>query len=59
MDGHTSCIDNRLLNMTHLIWLHWDNSTQGKDEWVDILHVQIIGCYGIRDGVVGKDLERQ
>ena len=41
----------------YLVWLHGDDGAQGKDEGVDILHVQVVGCHGVRDRVVGKTLD--
>ena len=36
-----------------LVRLHGDDGTEGKDEGVDVLHVQVVGRHGVRDRVVG------
>lgn len=46
-DECTRCIDLLMVcygdvRRTHLIWLHWNNGAQCKDEWVDILHVKVV-----------------
>ena len=39
--------------------LHGDDGTEGKDEGMDVLHVEVVGCHGIRDRVVGQTLVRK
>ena len=40
----------------HLVRFHGDDGAQGEDERVDVLHVQVVGCHGIGDGVIGQPL---
>ena len=40
----------------HLIRLHGDDGTEGKDERVDVLHVEVVRCHGIGHRVIGQTL---
>lgn len=41
---------------THLIWFHWNNGAQCKDEWMDILHVKVVSGNSIRYWVISQFL---
>ena len=42
----------------YLVWLHGDDGAKGKDERVDVLHVEVVGCHGVRHGVIGQTLRK-
>ena len=41
---------------SYLIRVHGDDGTESKDEWVDVLHVEVIGGHSIRHRVVCQNL---
>jgi len=41
---------------SYLIRLHGDDGAEGVAEGMDVLHVEVVGGDGVRDGVVGQVL---
>ena len=41
-----------------LVWLHGDDRAKGKDERVNVLHVEVEGCHGVGYRVIGQTLRR-
>ena len=57
---HEQCLAQRSRSFPQdLIRLHGYDGTEGKDEGVDILHVEVVGCHGIGDGIVGEALRKK
>ena len=61
MEGlyHEQCLAERPRALPqYLVWLHRDDGAQGKDERVDILHVEVVGGYGVRYRVISHTLRK-
>ncbi len=59
MEGlhHEQCLTQRAGALSqNLVWLHGDDGAEGKDERVNVLHVEIVGGYSVGYGVVGQAL---
>ena len=41
-----------------LVRLHWDDRAKGKDERVNVLHIEVVGRHGIGYRVIGQTLRR-
>ena len=58
--NHEQCLAQRSRPFPQdLIRLHGDDGTQGKDERVDILHVEVVGCHSVRHRIVGEALKKR
>ena len=40
----------------HLVWLHRDDRAKGKDERMNVLHVEVVGCHGVGHRVISQPL---
>lgn len=44
---------------TYFVRFHRNNSAEGEDEGMHVLHVEVVGGYGIRHRVVGQHLVQE
>lgn len=54
----TKFLKHNFFVKSYFIRFHWNNGTERKDEWMDVFHVQIIRCDGIRNRIIGQFLNQ-